>query len=46
MKTFDLKCRMRDLSDYNYLSCLTKDRWAWEYARRNKELQNHAARRL
>ena len=43
MKTFDLTADAH-LSAYNYLAYLTKDRWAWEYARRNKELQNHAAR--
>lgn len=45
MKTFDLTADGR-LADYNYLEHLSKDRWAWEYARRNKELQDHAARSL
>lgn len=44
MKTFTLQSD-GVLARYDYLSWLSPDRWAWEYARRNKELRRDARTR-
>ena len=41
MKTFTLSSE-GVLARYDYLSRLSPDRWAWEYARRNPDLRRDA----
>ena len=42
MKTFTLESPGM-LADYDYLSRLSMDRWAWEYLRRNDEFRRDAS---
>jgi hypothetical protein len=42
MKTFTLESS-GILADYDYLSRLSMDRWAWEYLRRNEEFRRDAS---
>ncbi|GAB5458818.1 MAG: hypothetical protein Hens3KO_18480 [Henriciella sp.] len=42
MKTYELKTD-ETLKKYNYLWRMSRDRWAWEYLRRNKDFRNDAA---
>jgi hypothetical protein len=42
MKTFTLEPNS-ETAAYDYLSRLSSDRWAWEYARRNDDLRDDAA---
>jgi hypothetical protein len=44
MKTFTL-ATSADTAPYDYLSRLSLDRWAWEYARRNDDLRHDASGR-
>ena len=44
MKTFTLETNA-ETAAYDYLSRLSSDRWAWEYARRNDDLRDDAAHR-
>ena len=44
MKTFTLSSE-GVLARYDYLSRLSPDRWAWEYARRNPDLRRDAEAR-
>jgi len=42
MKTYELKTD-ETLKKYNYLWRMSRDRWAWEYLRRNKDFRKDAA---
>lgn len=44
MKMFSIQPNS-ETAPYNYLAHLSRDRWAWEYARRNDALRADAARR-